>query len=173
MHFRVPLLNPMQLIVQRLLPQETWANPPDPSVTTGYDPDFREPVAAQAAGGLEVTDARVYGPELEIPCQLEIKTFEEIQMLEAGDDALTRVVFVLHRRDLEQLQLLDEETGNIILKKNDKIVRLEKEGRKVLLPHEELYICRIDPGSAGFGPDGYDLHIVLTKARDADVRGRG
>jgi len=162
----------MTVIFQQLQTQATWSNAPA-GKDHGFDPDFREPYATQAAGGQPITDSRVYGPEIGVPCQMEVKTYEEISMLAGGDDPLTNIVFVLHRRDLATADLLDPDTGNIKLKRNDKITRLEKNGRTVLLPVDELYVCRINPGSIGFGPDGYDLHIVLTKGRDAEPSGKG
>lgn len=169
---RVPLLNPVTAVFQQLQTQATWGNAPA-GQEHGYDPDFREPQTTQSAGGQPIEGSQVYGEDVKVPCQLEVKTYEEIKMLEAGDDPLTRIVLVLHRKDLANLGLIDVDTGNILLKRNDKFLRIEYRGRVVLQPLSELYISRIDQGSAGFGVDGYDLHIVYTTDRGSDPRGRG
>lgn len=167
---RVPLISPMTVVIQRL-----ELGPTQGVVTTpegaGFDPDFREPVGLQGSGGSAVTDTRVYGEEIKIPCQVEFKTYEELQMVEQGDAGLTKIAAVLHRKHLKELDLLDD-NGNVTLKKGDKIVRFEKQGRTVLVPSGDLYVYRIDPASQGFGPDGYDLHIMWTSDRASSVTGR-
>lgn len=169
---RVPLISPMTVVIAPLDIAATQGQDPAGDATTGYDPDFREPIALQASGGAPVTDTRVYGEDISIPCQIEFKTYEELQMIEAGDANLSKIAIVLHRRDLQRLGLLDAD-GNITIKKGDKIVRFEKNGRTTLVPHEQLWVYRIDPASQGFGPDGYDLHIVWTADRTPSVYGRG
>jgi len=168
---RVPLISPMTVVVTQFLPAETCAQDPAGDSTVGYDPDFREPVALQTEGGQPVTDTRQYGDEIKLPCQVEFKTYEELQMVEQGDNGISKVALVLHRRDLLRLGLIDD-NGNIKLKKGDKIIRFEKAGRTTLVPNATLYFYRIDPASQGFGPDGYDLHIVWTSDRTSSVYGR-
>jgi hypothetical protein len=169
---RVPLLNPIDVVFQQLLPADTQLNTPGGGLD-GYDPDLREPREKQVAGGQAITATTVYGAEVKVPCQLETKQFEELHMLAQGDASENKVTVVLHRRDLTRLGLIEALTGRPTIKKGDKALRFEKRGAIVLQFAEPLYVHQIAPGSAGFGPDGYDLEIVWLACQSPDVTGRG
>jgi len=159
----VPLIFPVTVVIVRLDPEATWA-------AQGYDSIYEEAKPLQDATLL--TDGLVYLPEVKLPCQFEVKTNAELKMVTGGDAPFSRWVFVLHRKDLRSRGLLDSD-GTCSLKKGDRIVRVEKGGRVVFTPKQDLYIYRIDPASQGFGVDGYDLELVYTMERSALTDGRG
>lgn len=170
MAIRVPLISPVDAVVYRLDIQATWAvNPPGAEHAAGYDPVTEEPIIYRSAGVR--VEPRQEMAAVRIPCQVETARFEELNMTFGGNDPVTNQVFVFHRRDLSRLSLLDS-NGNCLLKAGDRIASLEKNGRTVKTYSEKLYIYRIDMGSQGFGPDGYDLEIAYTSYRSTGPQGR-
>lgn len=176
---RVPLLFPSLLVVARLDIAGTARVDPDGAgpVTEGYDPDLREPIAYTDAAGSRATTVR-YMPPVQIPCQVEIKTFEELRQVFQGDAPVTTMVFVLHNSDLVRMGLLKYSMGcsiggNLSLKTNDKITSVLCKRKRIsnIDMKEDLYIYRIDPGSWGMGPTGTDLKIVYTTNRPSLPQG--
>lgn len=176
--FRVPLLFPSAVVISRLSTTLTRTVDPDGAgpLTSGYDPDLREPYSYEDTGettpeGEEKKFTTVrYAPPIRIPCQVEIKSNEELRQVVHGDAPVTEWVFVLHNRDLKRLGLLELNYGCCApaLKTNDRIDRIEELRSPGKINHnfkEKLYIYRIDPGSWGMGPSGTDLHIVYTANR--------
>ena len=159
---RIPLLFPSRIAISRLNIDGTWGEQPSPA-TTGYDPDLREPYAYETSTNSR-EDTRQYQAQIRIPCQVEVKTFEQLQQVFGGNTAVSKIVFVLHNRDLTRLGLLNGDTLGI--KVNDRIDSIEDaRGRSALALQAPLYIFRIDPGSWGAGPSGTDLKIVWTTDR--------
>jgi hypothetical protein len=174
---RVRLLKPVAAVIERLHITGTWAeDPPGAAYSEGYDKINREVVkfADEVTGAVE--SPLKYMSEIRVPCQLEFPTYEELRQDFGGDAPLTTVVLVFHRRDLERLLLLDRDTKNCLLKKGDRVARVEKlniPGRIVhQFPNNGIYIYQLEPGSPGFGPDGYDLEIAYMTNRSAHHLGR-
>ena len=176
---RVPLLYPSAVVISRLSPTLTHNVDPDGAgpLTSGYDPDLLEPypyedtTVTTPEGEETVATTTRYNTPIRIPCQVEIRTSEELRQVFQGDAPVTEWVFVLHNSDLSRLGLLDMDCGCAPkLKTNDRIDRIEVLGSPGKLAYRlkhVLYIYRIDPGSWGMGPSGQDLHIVYTVNRPA------
>ena len=163
---RTPLIFPSRIVIERFDPAATRAVNPAGEPTSGFDDVLQEPVR-YTSGGVTQTP-RQDMTEVIIPCQCETKSYEELQMVFTGNDPVTRDVFVLHRRDLANLNLIDATTGNCVLKAGDRIVRQQKAtGQVVRTWQKPLYIYQVLPGSHGMGPDDYDLHMVYTTHRPA------
>ena len=172
---RVPLLSPVQLVISRLDLQNTRRVDPDGAgpLTSGYDADLREPHVYTDPARETRVDARRYLPAIRVPCQVEVKDFEQVRQRFGGDAPVTQMTFVLHVMDLRRLGywLTDtqcERGGGPALKTNDRIDRIERTGRpgEVVYPlKEKLFIYELEPGSWGFGPSGQDLVIVWTANR--------
>lgn len=178
---RVPLLYPSAIVLHPLDISGTRAvDPPGPQ-PKGYDPYLREPVPYEVPATGEVADTRRYLPEVRIPCQVEVKTFEEVRQQVQGDAPVMNMTFVLHLSDLSRIGLLaDEEcacigsggpyTTRTRIKTNDKITAIEKKGMPGFVVQtfkEPLYVVQMAPGSWGMGPLGYDLEIVFVNNRPA------
>jgi len=162
---RVPLLFPVTAVIHRLDLATTRAVDPPGAPTAGYDDILREPVGYDQAGVR--TSPRRELAAVRVPCQVEMRTYEELRMIFTGNDPVGTTVLVLHRKDLSRLSLLSSTTGNCLLKAEDRISRLEQRGRVILTPQKPLFIYAVLPASWGMGPDGYDLHIVYTTERTA------
>lgn len=182
MTFSAPLLFPSALVVSRLSVKMTRRVDPDGAgpKTEGYDPILREPYTYEdttdltADGEEKKKVTTTYLPRIRIPCQVEIKSFEELRKVFQGDAPVTNMTFVLHNKDLRRLGLLEplNEEGCCLakLKQNDRIDRIEilKSPGRIAHPLKELlYVYRIDPGSWGMGATGQDLQIVYTSNRPA------
>ena len=179
MTFRVPLLFPSAIVLHRLdIGATKRVNPPGDH-EIGYDRTFREPISYEKASTGKVKDTRRYLPEIRIPCQVEVKTFEEIKQQIQGDAPVMNMTFVLHHKNLKFLGLLNDDdvqcvgsTGRqpslVGIKTNDKITAIEKNGIPGMITQtfkEPLYIIQVQPGSWGMGPLGHDLEILFVNNR--------
>ena len=163
---RVPLIFPTAVVIARLdVPTTRSQDPPGSAHDEGYDDILREPIIYKHAVTGDRTSPRQELASITIPCQPENATVEELNLVATGNDPMTDAVFVLHRRNLKKLGLIDASTGLCLLKYGDRIVSLTKRSRVVRTWLKPLYICQVLPRSHGFGPDGYDLEIVYTTHR--------
>jgi len=132
----------------------------------GYDEDFREPIVT---GSTTRTAATQYKSVVRVPCQVEPIKHEELEQMVQGDTPLFQFRLVLHRADLDRLALIDSSTRQLQIRVNDKVTAIEAWNRPgtvtVPLPSDGLFIVQIQPASFGFGPDGFDLHLVFLSER--------
>jgi len=160
---RVPLIKPVGVVIARLDFEATRAVDPPGAPTQGYNRVLREPVVYTSPTTGKPTSAREEMLEIKVPCQVEVQSFERLRTNFGGETPDSNVVFVLHHRDLTRLGLLDS-SGKCILKKMDRIVRVEKKltTQVVMSWDSPLYVLECRPGSNGFGPSGHDLEILYT-----------
>jgi len=169
MIIRVPLLLQKSVVVIHPLNIGAGRNvDPTGEETSGYDDVLNEPIAYTTPTNERKTTRRE-SPALRIPCQVENLTDEQLKQMATGDDPITSIAFVLHRQDLEELNLLDD-NGDVLIKKGDRVEKLEKYGAPVgttikTFLDPGLYVHEVRSKSWGFGPDGYDLEIVYTSRR--------
>jgi len=173
---RVPLLLQTSVaVLHRLNLASTKTVQPHTSATSGYDPDFREPIiydeAKPVGTGTVRESARQELPPIRIECQVEYPRFEDLQQLGSGQSPNTVLILVLHRTDLEEQKLLDTKTGECEIRKGDRVSAIEYgpgSGRdgdvQVPIAGEGLYVQQVAPGSPGFGP-GTDLMLVSLEER--------
>lgn len=167
MLIRVPLLFPVTAVIYPLDIQATWSTDPPGDPDTGYDYLYREPVVSRTSGARTVT--RAENTPIEVPCQVETQTYEQLQAALGGDNPATDMAFVFHRQTLETMGLLDSDR-NCTIKPGDRIGSIKKGSRTVRTFRKNLYIYELRPRSWGFGPDGYDLEIAYTTYRSHDPK---
>jgi hypothetical protein len=156
----------MAAVVHRLDTAATRLVDAPGAPSDGYNDLLDEPYPYNQGAGF--TDTRQEMAAIRIPCQLEVMTFEELNQIDTGDAAMSDIVLVFHRMDLELLGLLDATTRLQQLKAGDRVSALEKKGFPGTVVHpipHDLYIYKIEPGSPGMGPDGYDLEICYLSTR--------
>jgi len=110
-----------------------------------YDHDFKEPALGAASPRVELAAVRV-------PCQVEPRVFEDLRMLASGNAPRSELSLVLHFRDLERLGLVDLNTGEALIRPNDRLAGLyDLEGRLVqrIRTPPGLYVTQAQP--RGFG----------------------
>lgn len=166
------LINPFLAEIARL---DTVATAADPDgggpLVTGYDPDFKETLVLEEAG--QRRDARQEMPPIRIPCQVEVGAFEALQQLAAGNSPNSQVALVFHFRDLESMGLVDPETGDALLRVNDRLVAIrDMAGNLVqaVRARPGLYATEVQPQSFGLGR-ARNLLIVRWEERELSARG--
>jgi len=171
MAIRVPLLGLGETksiaVIHRLDPTATRSFDPPGEPTSGYDPEFDEPVVYDS--GTSRLSARHELPLVRVPCQVETPTFEHLQQFGPGIVENTALVIVTHRQDLQLLSLIDPATRACLIKKSDRVSAIERYGFPGVvqqpLAEDGLYVFEIRPGSWGFGPEGHDLEIIFLEDR--------
>ena len=121
--FSIPLVFPVVAVIARLDPTATRADPPG-AQTVGYEDAFGEPAVLPSDDRVG-TSARVEQATVSVPCQFEDGTYDKQDMHAAGDSPDSRVVLVMHRDDLAELDLISATTGDALITKGDRLVRLE------------------------------------------------
>jgi hypothetical protein len=114
------LINAILAEIAQLDVIATAADPDGPGPRTGgFDPDFQETTAQTPRREL---------PAVRIPCQVEVQAFGELQELATGNSPRSQVVLVFHFADLEALGLVDQATGDALVRTGDRLVALRDVG---------------------------------------------
>lgn len=173
--FRVPLVLEKSLaVIHRLSPSATMSVQPFSGQTEGYDKDFREPIVydddTNVGSSTERQSTRMELPPIRVPCQVEPVRFERLRQRFPGDMPDSNLLLVLHRMDLLKLKLLNTETNEPLINVNDRVEHIEAFARPGTITQKfkapGLYVFEVQPASFGFGPDGYDLHLVFMNERE-------
>jgi hypothetical protein len=176
--FRVPLLlNVSIAVIHRLNPSASKDLQPFSGQTSGYDPDFKEPIVFDDQPNVGSTPVRTTGrlelPAIRVPCQVEPINVERLRQTNVGDSPDSSLQLVVHRMNLVELKLIDPTTRELALKVNDRVSGIEQENRPGVytqkFPGQGLFIQEIQPASFGFGPEGYDLHLILLAEREKAI----
>ncbi len=133
---------------------------------TNYDDDFKESVKT------DTQCIRNKHPPIRIPCQVEDKLFEEMQLLASGHVPRTRVDLVFHFRDLERLELIDD-AGQARIRIGDRLSAIyDVTGSLVQQMRSPLYVTEARP--IGFGLDllnpSRNLLLVTFEPRASGTR---
>ncbi len=164
------LINPFLLELRQL---DTTASAADPDgagpETSGYDPDFREPVVV--AGAI----AREEKAPVFIPVQVEVDSYEKLMQAAPGNDPQSAVRFVMHFADLESMGLVDETTGHALVRIGDRAVAVYRmDGTKIQdLGLDGRGLFCIEAQSQSFGLSGGERNLLVCafEPRDRSYRG--
>ena len=116
---------------------------------SGYDPDFEEPIVIDDAQDGIGERVRNEHPPVQIPCQVEPKTFEELQMFASGNSPRANINLVFHFKDLERMGLVAE-NGEAMIRPGDRLGAIyDKAGVLVQEIRNPLYAVEARP--MGFG----------------------
>ena len=88
-------------------------------LTSGYDPDFREPIVRTVSGVR--TTGRKELAIVTVPCQVEHEKLEELRLYAQGNSPVMRMTLIFHYRHLEQNSLLDPATGDPLFRLGDRL----------------------------------------------------
>lgn len=169
--FRVPLLLETSLAVIYRLNPSAIADSEPYSGGTGYNKSYRQPIVFDTTRqGKTVREyARSELPPVKVPCQVETGDFERLRQGADGDVPDSSMVLVVHRQDLTILGLIDPDSNKPLLEVNDRVSHIESSKLPGVVTQqfegEGMYITSVAPASWGFGPDGYDLHLLFLKER--------
>jgi hypothetical protein len=118
----VRLINPYEAELAQL---DTVATAGDPDgvgmLTSGYDPDFHEPIVFTNPSGVRTSARREKSPTIRVPCQIEPLMFEALQQFANGDSPDSRVVLCFRFHDLKKLGLVNTTTGETMIRKGDRL----------------------------------------------------
>lgn len=168
-NINIPLLDTCDAEIYRLSHPGTWAaDPPGAEYSQGYDPVSEQPVVGWANGVPSLP--RVELTPVRVQAQIEIASNERLKAMFGGDASVSRWVFVIHRKQLRRLGLINTSTGECLLKPRDRIARvIRRRGPSAgqidgcRLP---LYIYEVKPASWGVGVDGHTLELLYTMEED-------
>ena len=130
----------------------------------GYHPFFRSP--RRRSDG---TSATTFDDAARIPCQVETED-EEVRLLrmaQTGNNDGSKIVLVFHFADLEDMNLVTD-NGRAMIKKGDRLIRIEDREENILDDYEELdmVITAAAPSSYGLSSRRRNLLIVTCERRE-------
>lgn len=119
------------------------------STATGYDDVWREPKKTSAGTGPGVSALR-YKTEVLVPAQVEIGTFEKMQMFFAGNNPSTRMSIVIHLKWLEDNGYIDSVGAAIIPRISDKLTAISDPDGNLVQTFREPFFC-VEAQATGYG----------------------
>ena len=143
-------------------------------LTSGYDPDFKEPVGVDITGDGIGERVRLELPALRVPCQVEPKAFEEVRMFAAGNSPRSRIELVFHFSDLERLGLVAED-GEALIRPSDRLSGLyDRTGALIQEIHTPpgLYVTETRPLGFGLNRRRAARNLLLIVLGDRQRAGR-
>lgn len=117
-----------------------------------YDDIFREPKLTKDAQGRRVSGRQE--KLVQLPCQVETGTFQALQMTPIGNAPPSKMTLVFHFRDLEERDLVAADTGQALIRVNDRVTQiLTRDGRvEQTFPNPPgLFVIEATPSGFGFG----------------------
>lgn len=118
----------------------------------GYDGDFREPALFDLDDDGVAEPLRRECPPVRVPCQVEPEAFEVLRMTMSGNTPRSSFDLVFHFRDLERLGLVEDASGDALIRVSDRLGALYgRDGRlvQVVRTPPGLYVTEARP--IGFG----------------------
>lgn len=164
------LINPFLLDLRQL---DTDASAADPDAggpeTSGYDPDFREPVVVSGA------IVRAEKASVMIPVQVEIDSYEKLVQGAAGNDPQTALRFVMHFEDLEAAGLVNAVTGHALIRIGDRAAAIHRmDGTKIQdLGLDGRGVFCVEAQSQSFGLSGGERNLLVCAFEPRDRSSRG
>ena len=138
-------------------------------LTSGYDPDFREPVLLDRNDDGVAEPFRLELPAVRIPVQVDPEAMELMRMTASGDAPRQQLDLVMHFRDLEGLGLVDAETGDALIRTGDRLGALyDRRGQLVqaIRTPPGLYVSRIRESGFGLGRAHPRRNLLLVSFQD-------
>lgn len=137
-------------------------------LTSGYDPDFKETVVFQIAN--ERRNARAESEAIDVRCNIEVDAWDVLQQRAGGDDPNNNVRIIVHISEIERLDLVTPGTGEIKIRKNDRLVSIHDGcGTLVQKLTTALFVTEVRP-LFGIGR-GRDLFMITFQDRDSGAAG--
>jgi hypothetical protein len=174
------LINPFLVEIAQLDTEATQADPDGDAGprTSGYDEDFREPVAIIDSS--DTSDGATSGVvhrverQLWLPAQIEDRQFNDLQQFFSGANRNAALECVFHFKDLESLGLIDYDTGLPTLNHNDRLCGIYDCNKKLIqtIPNPPgLFAIQVSPMSFGIGL-ARNLLLMSFEEREQGVRTR-
>lgn len=164
---RGQLIFPFLVDIAQLDTAATAADPDDTGpLTSGYDPDFREPVMVPPVSGSG--SAPVHRVENIVQLYAQIETEEEgrVQMMVSGVSPQSRRVLIFHFVDLEAAGMVDATTGRAKLRApGDRLVAIRHPDTHELIEaipdYPGFWAVSVESIGWGLSPDRNLLKVVF------------
>lgn len=168
--YRGRLIRPQLAALYQLDTEATAADTGEvPGTTVGYDADFKEPVRLPAPSEQGPgTRNRVEKPVLYLPCQVEVTKLEELRMSDAGNVPAANITLVFHFADLEEKNLIDELTGEALLRPGDRLAALYRMDGTLIrkFTSAPLFAMEVQDNSIGLAAATRNLLLMTFSTRD-------
>jgi hypothetical protein len=165
------LIFPFVAELCRLDSQATGNVDPDGEgpLSGGYDPDFREPVLVDTdADGLGLSARREH-PPVRLPCQVEAKAFDQLQMAAAGNAPGSAIELLFHFCDLERQGMVDEESGQALIHPGDRLAAVHDTAGSLVFTVTNppgLFVREARPLGFGLGRSRPQRNLLLVTFED-------
>jgi len=165
------LIFPFQAELCRQDTQATASLDPDGAgpLESGYDRDFREPVLADDDGDGLGRAVRDEHPPVRLPCQVEAKVFDALQMAASGNTPDSAIELLFHFRNLEQQGLVDQETGQALINPGDRLAGLYDAAGSLVFAVTNppgLFVREARPLGFGLGRSRPQRNLLLVTLED-------
>lgn len=161
MGYRGRLIFPMLV---RLAQLDTVAMAADPDgagpLTTGLDPDFREPVRLPVVGGGPGTDTRQETLSDFLPCQVEVAKWDDRRQAYTGNLPEGSLILVFHFGDLEDRLMIDDH-GEAKIRVGDRLEGIYAFDTQELIQRPRTPLYAVQPQPNSFGLDGQRRNLLL------------
>jgi len=144
-------------------------------LTSGYDPDFKEPVLMdQDDDGAGERTRQEHRPVL-VPCQVEPEVVDALRMLPAGQSPRAKLVLTFHFRNLERLGLVDASTGAPLIQAGDRLGALHDRRGELVQSFRNppgLYVTETKASGFGLGKARPRRNLLLVTFGDRQQAAR-
>lgn len=152
---------------------------PDDSgdLTSGYDPDFREPVLIppeRTFGSPRGEDARQETLISKLPCQVEDENEELLQAMASGDSPGYHINLIFFMEDIEQRGLLTEDGQAAVFRRSRLDALRNARTHAIVQRYSEpraMYAQEVRPISWGLSGGERNLLFVRYEDREKSARG--
>lgn len=172
MSYRGRLIWPIYADIASLDTSATSSAPGAGVVTSGYDPDFREPVIYDQGASLPDVSSRREILTTNVPCQVhsERGDYDNLVMMTSGGVQSYALRLVFHYADLETLGFVDS-NGESRFRINDRLVALFRQGRELDRRYTtpELFVTQVHDRSFGLSGRRRNLLMLTFENRQTSL----
>lgn len=132
--------------IAMLAAKQTRATDPDGAgpLTGGFDDDFNEILVFTQSGQRQ--EARRDEESVFVPCNVRTQDWEALQQFMAGNAPDTHIILVVHRKDLERMELINPDRGEPLIRASDRIVSFRDDCHRILFqPRSPFYVTEVRP----------------------------
>jgi hypothetical protein len=149
---------------------DTAATAADPDaagpLTSGYDPDFREPVLVPPVSGSASAPVRRVETLVQLYAQIETEEEGRLQMMVGGVSPQSRRVLIFHFVDLEAVGMVDATSGRAKLRApGDRLVAIRNPDTHELIEtipdNPGFWAISVESIGWGMGPDRNLLKVIF------------
>lgn len=113
-------------------------------LTGGFDDDFDEILVFTQAGSRQ--EARRDAESVFVPCNVKTEDWEALQQFMSGNVPNSQLVLIIHRKDLEGMELINVDRGEPLIRVNDRILSFRDENHRILYqPRAPFYVTEVRP----------------------------